>query len=400
MKSVSGGSEVFPLFNGDDLFGVPGNDASGAGQQWNDGKVFYVYGHNEEIFDGFVVKNASGSSGPGTAGNPRTGWYIDNTGGKTIYVERLKVRGGHFNYLLGFGLKSAAAYLHFESGFTLTGEAQPSLGDAFIALEEFVTGLSNLGITAGALPTPLPVISGLKLRAVHSGSNTKNLVDYPVLLAFLNAYMTSAAEKAKLDGLTVLTTHGGFILRKTLPYIGNTIAVSEADKVDGNLAVWLGSQSVALREVYLTNPTLYTSATSIGSLRNVVFAGDNWKHIEVDAASSGVIVSVNTPVKELNAGNENLWYVVQDYNDTSNMGIRAKVDVLEVHNETAATRLIAPNITLHIDGLIVPNDTIKTTLLAKFNPGSNIYNNGARPPNATWADYAASVAAGNTPTFP
>jgi hypothetical protein len=326
-------------------------------------------------------------------------------GNKTLYVERLKFVQGRYNYLLGFGLKSAAAHLHFESGLTLTGQPIPDLGNNWITPEHFVTGLSNLGITAGALPSPLPVISGLILRATYSSVNNKNLADYPVLLAFLEAYMTTSADKAKLDGLTVELNAGGFSLRKTLPYSEDTIAVSEADKVNGNLAVWLGSKGVELQELYLTNPTLYTSATSIGSLRNVVLAGDNWKHIEVEAASSGVIVSVNTPVKELNsAGNSNLWYVVQGYSDTSNEFIIADVDVLEVHHASAAQRLVAPNGTLHIQGLITPNEAMKTTLISKFIvEGTRYYYsgspNGARP-SVTWQQYAASVAAGNTPTFP
>jgi hypothetical protein len=249
------------------------------------------------------------------------------------------------------------------------------------------------------------VISGLRLRANYNSSGSdKTLVYYPVMLAFLNAYMTSG-DKAKLDGLTVNAV--GFkslFLRKTLPYSGDTIAsISETDKVNGNLAVWLGSQSVALQEVYLTNPTLYTSTTSIGSLRNVVLAGDNWKHIEADAASSGVIVSVDTPVKEIKAGNSNLWYVVQGYNDTSTDVIDAVVDVLEVHAAGAAARLAGPNGTLHIDGLIVPDTTVLDELgnPNRFPPRNeaNVYIN-TRPPNATWADYAASVATGNTPVFP
>jgi hypothetical protein len=322
-------------------------------------------------------------------------------GNKTLYVERLKFVQGRYNYLLGFGLKSAAAHLRYESGFTLTGHPiPPSTGNNWITPELFVTGLSHLGITAGALPSPLPVISGLILRTYYTnqGFGNKNLVDYPVLLAFLGAYMTSSAEKAKLDGLTVDRNEGSFYLRKTLPYSGNTIAVNEADKVNGNLAVWLSSQVVVdLQEVYLTNPTLYTSTTSIG-LRNVVLEGDNWKHIEA-VASTGVVVSVNTPVKGIVG--TNLWYVVQDCTDTGDDFIEAIVDVLEVHDAAAATRLIAPNITLHIDGLIVPNSTIRNTLISKFPPRNeaNVYIN-TRPPNATWADYAASVAAGTTPVFP
>jgi hypothetical protein len=77
------------------------------------------------------------------------------------------------------------------------------------------------------------------------------------------------------------------------------------------------------------------------------------------------------------------------------------VQVLEVHNATAAGRLAAPNVTLSIKGLIVPDDTVETALISNFHP-TDTYKNGTRPPNATWAKYAEEVKAGtpNPPVFP
>jgi hypothetical protein len=393
------GSGVDPVFNGDDLFGHPGTDTNGTYQTGNTGKVFYVYGNDEEIFDGFIVKNTSGSSGPGTTGNPRTGWHIDNVENKTLYVERLKVKGHPFGYLDGFGLKSAYTNLTFTTDFTLSGRNSVSETNTSAAItpEHLTAGLSNIGITASTMPATLPEISGLTLRANYLSGSDKNLVDYPVLLAFLNAYMTST-DKAKLDGLTITASgYGSLYLQKAaVPYTGNGYSgVGESDKVSGNLAVWLGSKGVALREVYLTNPNLYSSTptTLTQTVRNAVLEGNDWKQITMNGA--GVIVSVDTPVAGI-PGSANLWYVVQGQSSTHAASIN--VSVLEVGNISSPAQLAPPTPKL-LDGLITPNGTGRSNININFTVvGGKGYINGNRPA-ITWQTYAATVAAGNTPVF-
>jgi hypothetical protein len=102
---------------------------------------------------------------------------------------------------------------------------------------------------------------------------------------------------------------------------------------------------------------------------------------------AGVIVSKDTPVAGI-PGSSNLWYVVQGHSG-DNYNTTANVKVLEVSNATAAGKLGAPSSPFSIQGLIVPNDTVRNALTPNFVP-TTVYNNGTRP-SINWETYANNV---------
>jgi hypothetical protein len=172
--------------------------------------------------------------------------------------------------------------------------------------------------------------------------------------------------------------------------------------VNGNLAVWLGSKGVALREVYATNPNLYTADVNIPSgtrVRNFVAEGNNWRYVNFGTSElSGVIVSVNTPFKSV-AGNNNvnLWYVVQGQSSTH--GVAVTTSIIEVASGLSDYIKISPTSTNLIVGRITPTSSIKGQMSVLWQvPPSKDDTNGDRP-SVTWRDYAAGVISGTVPAF-
>jgi hypothetical protein len=206
-------------------------------------------------------------------------------------------------------------------------------------------------------------------------------------------------NRAKLNGLTITASgFGSLYLQKSIPFDGNGIIdpFNEADKVNGNLAVWLGNKGVALQEVYLTNPNLYNSDTSIGSLRNVVLDGHDWKAIDIGYAS-GVIVSKNTPVKSIDdVGNSNLWYVVQA--QSSNHTVVANVSVLELGSLVSdASKISAPGPSHNLAALITSDSTQRGAVDSRFHPAAGKDYIGTSPITTTWSSYASGVIGGVPP---
>jgi hypothetical protein len=388
MKSSDGtGKKVAPLFNGDDMFDTPSSPGAS--------KVFGgAYANNATIFEGFVVKNT------GT----NTGWYIDNVGNKPIYVNRIKARGGYSGFTRGFGLQSLRSCITFVDS-VITGLPNPSADASDIAAvtpDYLTSALSYLGIVNAAdIPSDLFTMQGLEFRANMDSGLDKNLQDYPIILNLLDKYMPQSGtdNRTKLNGLTVTASgFGSLFLQKSNPYSGNAISVAEADKVNGNLAVWLGSKNVALREVYLTNPSLYNTIVSdnIG-MRNAVLVGNNWKNIKV--AGSGVIVSVDTPVAGI-PSSSNLWYVVQGQSSTHVCVVTTTI--IEVASGLTQYNKIAPSSTNLIGGMITPNSAVRSSMNGNWNvPSSKDYYpgsaNGPRPSTTTWSSYADTVKNGGTP---
>ncbi|GHV94729.1 hypothetical protein AGMMS50293_10490 [Spirochaetia bacterium] len=189
---------------------------------------------------------------------------------------------------------------------SITGQVEYSSGRYVapnITPDRLEAGLALLGLSYPA-SDQLFTIDNLKLVNAYSGSSPNNLYGTQTL-AFLEKYMGSTADLAKLAGLSFsnyLRVEGDN------PFIENTYSTVET--LNGNLAVYLGNKVVSLHNLVLGDPSLYTSipTTSIGFLvENLVLQGDGWKNIQISLAR-GVIVSVDTPVKSI-AGN-NVWYVV------------------------------------------------------------------------------------------
>jgi hypothetical protein len=147
----------------------------------------------------------------------------------------------------------------------------------------------------------------------------------------------------------------------------------------------------------LTNPGLYTSNISGVRVRNVVLEGDNWKYVAI--GGGGVIVSVNTPVRNMN-GYDPLWYVVQGQSSTHDCV--ARVSVLEITSSVSVpNKLVAPSAAYNLTGLIRATNTqsidgdFKIPSARDYYPGSP---NGARP-SVTWQQWAAGVISGTVPAL-
>jgi hypothetical protein len=389
-SSAAPGEEVAPLFNGDDLFGLPGYDSTGSGAYGMGGKVFAVYANGDTIFEGFTVRNSS-AAGTGT------GWYIDKADGKTVYVEKLRWFGSdNYGYLNGFGLKAQDGIV-FSNNPVLSGEFTDgsSTYNGPITPAHLDAGFALIGMDYSNTAAQLFDVQRLNLKNAYSGVTTTNLASYPNTLKFIEKHVLG--DKSKIDDANKLVMGTNLVLQKTNPYTVNAYSgVGESDKVNGNLAVWLGSKGVALKEVYLTNPTLYTSSTNLsGEVRNVVFDGNNWANININLAS-GVVVSKNTPVRYLgNGSNSNLWYVVQGQSD-SGYTTQIVTSVLEVGNIGTPGTLVPANATNALQALITANSTVRSAINSNFTPITKDYV-GTPPVGPTWQTYAEAVKNNTTP---
>ncbi|MDR1893752.1 MAG: hypothetical protein LBQ61_03530, partial [Spirochaetales bacterium] len=394
-SSTESGKEVAPLFNGDDMYGDPYENAA---YLYNKDRVFYLYNNGDEIFEGYEVRYGANKNNA----------HIYVKTGHSIIVDKLRF----FKTSDSSKLSTKGFGLELQSGATISFVSNPSIsldliGDSTVQAitpADLASALCYIGLdytsyisgssSSSSTPTaPLFTINAGKLLNDYSSS----LIDVNIASS-LNAlkFLEKHADASKLGNLALSVTTPHLILQKSNPYTGNTAPA--ANQVSGNLAVWLGNKGVALREVYLTNPNLYTSATSGGTLRNVVLEGNNWKNITV-AEAHGVIVSVNTPVAALNnPNNSNLWYVVQGGNPSTQVQINAKVLELGYSHPYANLAPVGGSITL--DGLITPTSD-RTGLSSNFSATKHYYTgspNSARP-TITWQQYAATVAGGGTPTF-
>jgi hypothetical protein len=369
-SSAESEKAVAPVFNGDDLF-TDKDDATG--------KVFGLYNNNDVIFDGFTIKTSGGL-------------HIECT--KKIFVERLKIRGGLLGYLNGFGLKSSPSNIEFTPNAVLTGEKYSGNGTYPITPAYLTSALGNLGINATNIPDTLPTIIAVNLRANATSGSDVNLNSSPVTLAFLEKYMTTD-NLAKLNGLNVESSgYGSLFLQKSIPFDGNGIIdpFPDADKVNGNLAVWLASKGVGLGELYITDPTLYDTATTLsGGMRNVVLKGEHWKYITI--SGGGVIVSVNTPVAGI-PSSSNLWYVVQAQSDSSYI-TEIVTNVLEVKNIADPSMLVPANYFNPLQALITANATVRSAINSNFTPIAKEYTGSS---STTWCDWAEAVK--NNTTLP
>ncbi|GHV94926.1 hypothetical protein AGMMS50293_12460 [Spirochaetia bacterium] len=295
MRPAAGANAVAPLFNGDDMFGFPGSPFNSMPAYDMAGKVFNEYTNGQEIFEGFTVRQESGR------------WYIDKTDGKSLIVSRLKWFRAEdmMGYTKGFGLQARALDCDFTTA-SITGQVEYSPGNYIppnITPEHLETGLALLGLSYPA-SDQLFTIDNLKLVNAYSGSSPNNLYGTQTL-AFLEKYMGSTTDLAKLAGLSFsnyLRVEGDN------PFIENTYSTVET--LNGNLAVYLGNKGVYLYDLVLGDPSLYTPifVTSIGvPAENLVLQGDGWKNIQILSAQ-GVIVSQDTPLKAITG--ENVWYVV------------------------------------------------------------------------------------------
>ncbi|MDR1900360.1 MAG: carboxypeptidase-like regulatory domain-containing protein [Treponema sp.] len=399
MQSASGADEVFPVFNGDDLYGDPYENDS---YSYNKDRVFYLYNSGDEIFEGYEVRY----------GSNRNNAHIYVKTGHSLIVDKLRF----FKTSDSSKLSTKGFGLELQSGATISFVPSPGisldlLGDdtvQAITPADLASALGYIGLdytsyisgssSSSSTPTaPLFTINAGKLLNDYSSSLTDvNIASSLNALKFLEKH----ADASKLGNLALSVTSPHLILQKSNPYTGNGYSgVGESDKVSGNLAVWLGSKGVDLQEVYLTNPTLYTSTESIsGGVRNVVFDGNNWANININLAS-GVVVSKNTPVKYLgNGSNSNLWYVVQGGNPSTQVQINAKV--LELGYSQPYANLAPSGGPMTLDGLITPTSD-RTGLSVNFSATKHYYAgspHNARP-TITWRQYAEVVAAGNTPVF-
>jgi hypothetical protein len=270
-SSDTAGSEVAPLLTADDMFVSPEH-------YWQDliKKALTEYEDGEKVYGNFAMRKS-----PGPAGIPLN-CYLDNTGNEKIYVEKLNTfiaastTGGVGStvlyYTRGFGLQSRFEDIGFENAV---------VGGLFLNADDFVEAFGHIGMDSGdaANAADLFSINGLYVISEYMEDDgflhaiDTNLADYPFILSLIESYMT-AENLTKLQGLS-FDNGLHFILQDTIPYTGNAIKTEAQGRVtrNGNLAVWLGNKGVELRELYLTDPNLFTSYDSsiaLGRVRNIV----------------------------------------------------------------------------------------------------------------------------------
>jgi hypothetical protein len=382
-SSAESEKAVAPVFNSDEIFGWPATLS---------GKVFDKYTtDNEKIFNEIRVRNTSGN-----------GWHIEVPSGQRVIVTKLNLIAyptvSSNTYLNGFGLKvTNKDDITFDNP-VLTGLNQAS-SNAQVAPSKLDDAFELLKLDS---KSDFPVFTGVTNSGIYLDKigADENIAASVRVVAFL----TKTIEDSTIANLeNLVAVDSSLIFAKSIPFDGNGIIdpFSDADKVNGNLAVWLGSKGVALQEVYLTNPGLYASTptTLTQTVRNAVLEGNDWQKITM--SGSGVIVSVNTPVAGI-PNSSNLWYVVQGQN--SDHTVVANVDIIELGTGAFTDYIkIAPNSTNPIVGRITPNVTVKNSMNANWNvPSGKDYYPGS--PNNTrpvidWEEYADIVKGSGTPTF-
>jgi hypothetical protein len=183
-----------------------------------------------------------------------------------------------------------------------------------------------------------------------------------------------------------------------VPFNANTVITANTSgylTLDGNLAAYFGGKMIPLREVILTNPTMYTADFTMGQMRNGVLDGMNWEKMDCQAAS-GVVVSNTTPVRQIKGTGE-FWYVISNqpspYHLTS---IQSRI--LEVGNIAGASNLVMhPTWMTGSITLISPSSAIRNAVskpTGSFDLASPEYT-GTRPA-ISLENYAKRVRNGET----
>jgi hypothetical protein len=341
-------SPVHPLFNGDDLFSVSVN-TGGTTVNTVAGKVFKEYTIGQEIFDGFKVKQNSGK------------WYIDNEGNKPLTIEKLSVfKSNNNDYLDGFGLKVNSGFVTYVSNPTLAGGVSfsgfPNAMSVFTP-EHLDAALGLLGLDYSNGASQLFTIDDFRIMNAYSGVTPANLKDYKTL-AFLEKYMHSPGDLAKLSGLSFsnyLNVTG------SNPYVGNTISASE--QLPGTLVWFLLDKLVHIYEVYATNPDLTILGGTLnpwqGVIRNSVFEGANWGVADFkDVSLRGVVTSKDTPFARVDGSNQRLWYVVQGNDGSTAPLVPIRASVLEIDWDPALPASEMVRLRGITANLIIPNSGI------------------------------------------
>jgi hypothetical protein len=299
-------TNVYPVFNGDDMYGNPDSAPS------NIGKVFTVYNDGDVIVPGFTMRTTGGNSN-----------YIE-VNNKDMYVEKLRhYKDNTKTYTDNFGIKvigaTPASKLHFVANPIMSfddgvgGATRITPIDLSTALDSVGLKYDN-GLNGTVAGSKLFTIPKIKLASSYTGSYSAeaNIADKPNALRFLERH----ANDSRLGSLEIEGADNKLLIRgANNPYSGSDVSV-DALQVSGNLAVLLMTKGKSMQELVLLNPSLTISEIASTPpitntpMRNLVLAGNNWKFVPMGNAS-GVITSLNNPVKSISNGNNtNLWYSV------------------------------------------------------------------------------------------
>jgi hypothetical protein len=375
-SSTVAGQEVTPLFNAYDVYANVFNASKSS--------------NGDEIFEGMTVKNTTTT----------TGWYIDVASGKKVKVDVIGMPDA--TKLKGFGLEVAnRTDLSFAGSPILSGLESSSDGTGTaVAASYYNNAFNMLKIsTVADFRSLLFEPKDLYLTAGVIDSNSK-------LVQFFESYMDNSSNLNKLkNGFYIPNSTGIYVDGGANPYAVNAVSPS-ASELNGNVAVFLGSKGVSLRELKLTNPNLYTSG-SIAQARNLILDGSDWKNIDI-GYSQGVITSVNTPVKSISdPSNSSLWYRVMGHNGEGYITpLKGNNNIVLEFGNVSATDVVKISTggsNLSILAQISPDAARNSVINAYFSvPSNRVYysgsTNGARP-STTLQSWASTVMGNGTPTI-